>query len=99
MTIGSLSTDVREPRIETGSKMFSFLVHFCSSQQTGQVLVGCLWFDVTDVMESKSSKKEKIQLLVAVLGSRTTAILCTMQKFVALSSALEINIASDRKCS
>ena len=69
-----LSTDVREPQTATGSRMFSFLARFCSSQRTGKALVGRLWFDVTNVMTSKSSKKEKIRLPVTVRRLRTSVL-------------------------
>ena len=70
--IGSLSTDVREPRTATRSQVFPFLARFCSSQRIGKALVGRLWLDVTNVMVSKDSKKEKLRLPVAVRGSRTS---------------------------
>ena len=54
--------------------MFPFLARFCSSQKTGKGLVGRLWFDVTNAMASKRSKKEKIRLPVAVRGSRTSVL-------------------------
>ena len=59
LIVGSLRTDVREPPTATGSQIFPLLARFCSSQRTGKTLVGCLWLDVTNVMASKRSKKEK----------------------------------------
>ena len=39
--LGSLSTVVSEPRTATGSRMFPFSPHFCSSQRTGKALESC----------------------------------------------------------
>ena len=36
---GSFSTDVREPRTATGSRMFTFLASFCSLPWTGKALI------------------------------------------------------------
>ena len=58
--IRGLSTDVREPWTAPGSGMLLFLARFCSSQRTENALVGRLWLDVTNVMASKRSKKEKL---------------------------------------
>ena len=39
--------------------MFPFLARFSCSQRTEKALVGRQWLDVTNVMASKRSKKEK----------------------------------------
>ena len=57
------------PQTATGSRMFPFLASFCSSQKTGKALVGRLCLDITNVMASKRSKKEKSWLPVAIRGS------------------------------
>ena len=74
--------------------MFSFRARFCSSQQTGKALVGrgFVWLDVTSVMASKRSKKEKIQLAVAVRGSRTSVLklpIVLIHNFSTFDSGLE----------
>ena len=73
-SIGSLSTEVREPQTVTGSQIFLFLARFCSSQWTGKALVGRLWLGVTNMITSKRSKKKKILLLVAIRGSRISEL-------------------------
>lgn len=63
--LGSFSTDIREPRTATGSKMFPFLAWFCSLPQTEKALV--LIFGLTLQMwrheNAPISKKCNFQLL------------------------------------
>ena len=71
--LGSLSTDVREPRTATGSQMFPCFGTFLLVTKDEKI-VGRLWLDVTNALASKRSKKEKIRLPVAVRGSRMSVL-------------------------
>ena len=73
-SLGNLSTDVREPRTATGSGMFPFWRVFAPHNGREKLLLDILWLDITNMMPSKCSKKEKILLLVAVHVSRMSVL-------------------------
>ena len=60
--LGNLSTDVREPRTETGSLMFPFLACFCSLPGTGKALVNYCGLK----LQTRWRKNGKFQFPVAV---------------------------------
>ena len=67
----SLSKDVFEPRMSTGSGFFSFL-HGCFAKMFGQIVsIIVKTFRNTNLVVSRSFKMEKTLLLVGVRRSRT----------------------------
>ena len=59
LRIESLSTDVREPRTATGSRMFPFLAWFCSLPRTGKALVDDCGLTLQTRWRENAPKREK----------------------------------------
>ena len=82
----SLSTDFREPRMATASRIFHCLAWFCSSLRKGSCRL--LWLDVTNAMSSKRSKKGRIQLPASVRGSKMSVLKFPNMHYVYITDCL-----------
>ena len=76
--LGSLSTDICEPRTATGSQMFPFLAWFCSLPQTGKALVDDCGLTLQMQWPENAPKREKFKFQLPSVA----------QKHLCLSSLL-----------
>ena len=85
--IRELSTDIREPRTATGSRMCPFLAWFCSLPQTGKALVDDCGSSLQTRLRENAPKRKKIQFPGAMHGSKClclSSLLSPYQKLLRL---------------
>ena len=90
--IGILSTDVREPRTATGSRMFLFLAWFCFLPLTGKILVDDCGLMLQTLWCENAPKKETFNFRLPSVAQKC---LCLSSLILALQELRVVKVNHD----